>query len=77
MHVRDIRATAPGVNAVAVQAGGFMGRRKLLTVVVVVAVLLFGPLVTTGVEVFALNLVGLGVGALLLRRFLVRRFHSR
>lgn len=30
------------------------------------------PLITGDVEVFALNLVGLGIGAMLLRRFLVR-----
>ena len=57
MHVRDIRATVPGVKA-----GGFMRRRKRLAIAVVVAALLSGPL-TTGVEVFALNLVGLGIGA--------------
>ena len=73
MHVKDIRATVPGVKAGAVYAGGFMQRRNRLTVAVVVAALLFGPLATGDSETFALNLVGLGIGALLLRRFLVRR----
>ena len=35
------------------------------------------PLITGDVEVFALNLVGLGIGALLLRRFLARRVVRR
>ena len=69
MHVKDIQATVPKVKGVAVGFGGFLGRRKRLTVAVVAA-LLVGPLLLTGdVEVFALNMVGLGFGALLLRRF--------
>ena len=39
----------------------------------VVALVVAAPLIAGDVEVFALNLVGLGIGALLLRRFLVRR----
>ena len=46
---------------------------KRLTIAVVVAALLFGPLLTTDGELVFLNAVGLGIGALLLRRFLVRR----
>ena len=69
MHVKDIRATVPRVAGVAVKAGGFIRRRKRLTVAVVVAALLVGPLVTTDGELFVLNAVGLGLGALLLRRF--------
>ena len=69
MHVKDIRATVPRVMGVAVKAGGFIRRRKRLTVAVVVAALLAGPLVTTDGELFVLNAVGLGLGALLLRRF--------
>ena len=70
MHVKDILATGPKVKGVAVGFGGFLRRRKRLTVAVVVAALLLAPLLLTGdVEVFVLNMVGLGFGALLLRRF--------
>ena len=69
MHVRDIQATVPRVAGVAVRAGGFIRRRKRLTVAVVVAALLVWPLVTTDGELVFLNAVGLGLGALLLRRF--------
>ncbi len=69
MRIEDIRATVPRVAGVAVRAGGFIRRRKRLAVAVVVAALLFGPLVTTDGELFVLNAVGLGIGALLLRRF--------
>ena len=48
---------------------GFAVRRRRLTVAVVIAVLLFGPLALTGDgEVFVLNAVGLGIAALLFRR---------
>ncbi len=69
MRVEDIQATVPRVAGVAVRAGGLIRRRKRLTVVVVVAALLFGPLVTVDGELVFLNAVGLGIGALLLRRF--------
>ena len=70
MHVKDIQATVPKVRGVAVGFGGFLRRRKRLTVAVVVAALLLVPLLLTGDgEVFVLNAVGLGFGALLLRRF--------
>ena len=69
MHVEDIQATVPRVAGVAVKAGGFIRRRKRQTVAVVVAALLVGPLVTTDGELVFLNAVGLGLGALLLRRF--------
>ena len=39
----------------------------------VVALVVAAPLLTLDLELFFLNLVGLGIGALLLRRFLVRR----
>ena len=39
----------------------------------VIALVVAAPLITGDVEVFGLNLVGLGIGALLLRRFLARR----
>ena len=71
MHVKDIKATVPMVKGVAVKAGGFMRRHKRLTIAVVVAALLLaGPLVTTDGELVFLNAVGLGLGALLLRRFI-------
>ena len=70
MHVKDIKATVSRVKGVAVKAGGFIRRRKRLTIAVVVAALLFGPLVTTDGELVFLNAVGLGLGALLLRRFI-------
>ena len=38
-----------------------------------VALVVAAPLITGDVDLFVLNLVGLGTGALLLRRFLVRR----
>ena len=48
-------------------------RRKRAMVAAVVAVIVGTPLITGDVEVFVLNLVGLGIGALLLRRFMPRR----
>ena len=66
MHVKDIKATVPKVRGVVVRLGRFLRRRKRLTV----AVLVIAPLPLTGdMEVFVLNMVGLGFGALLLRRF--------
>ena len=73
MYVKDILATVPGVKAAAVQAGGFLRRRKRLTVAVVVAALLL----TGDGELFVLNAVGLGLGALLLRRFTSPRGRQR
>ena len=46
---------------------------KRVVVTGVVALVVAAPLITGDVEVFVLNLVGLGIGALLLRRFLARR----
>ena len=67
MHVKE---GIPKVMGVVVRLGRFLRRRKRLTVAVVVAALLLGPLLLTGDgEVFVLNAVGLGFGALLLRRF--------
>ena len=48
-------------------------KRKRVMVVGVVALVVAAPLLTLDGEVFALNLVGLGIGALLLRRFMPRR----
>ena len=68
MRVKD---RVPKVMGVAVGLGRFLRRRKRLTIAVVVAALLVGPLLLTGDgEVFVLNAVGLGLGALLLRRFI-------
>ena len=47
-------------------------KRKRGVVAGVVALVVVAPLITGDVEVFALNLVGLGIGALLLRRFMRR-----
>ena len=48
-------------------------KRKRVVVAGVVALVVAAPLITGDVEVFGLNLVGLGIGALLLRQFLARR----
>ncbi len=48
-------------------------KRKKVWVPAVVALLVAAPLLTLDVELFFLNLFGLGIAALLLRRFLVRR----
>ena len=69
MHVKDIQATVSRVKAVWAGVGGFIRRHKRLTTAVVVALLLAGPLVTGDGELVFLNAVGLGFGALLLRRF--------
>ena len=62
------------VRAVAVGLGGFIGRHKRVSIAVVVTLSLAEPLLLTDDGgLFVLNLVGLGIGALLLRRFLVRR----
>ena len=70
MHVKELVSRVTGL---AVKAGGFLGRRKRLTIAVVVAALLLGPLLTTDGELVFLNAVGLGFGVLLLGRYLVRR----
>ena len=48
-------------------------KRKRVVVAGAVALIIAAALITGDVEVFTLNLVGLGIGALLLRRFLARR----
>ena len=48
-------------------------QRKRVVVAGVIPLVVAAPLVTGDLEVFFLNLVGLGIGWLLLRRFLVRR----
>ena len=67
MHVKDIKATVSRVKAVSAGVGGFIGRHKRASIAVGAALLLAGPLVTG--ELVFLNAVGLGLGALLLRRF--------
>ena len=69
MHVKDIKATVSRVKAVAAGVGGFIGRHKRASIAVGAALLLAGPLVTGDGELVFLNAVGLGLGALLLRRF--------
>ena len=49
--------------------GGFIGRHKRASIAVGATLLLAGPLVTGDGELVFLNAVGLGLGALLLRRF--------
>ena len=52
-------------------------KRKKVVVAGVVALVVAAPLLTLDLELFFLNLVGLGIGVLLLRRFIrrpVRRF---
>ena len=48
-------------------------KRKRVAVASVVALVVAAPLLTLDLEVFFLNLVGLGIGWLLLRRFMPRR----
>ena len=66
MHVK---ATVSRVKAVLGGVGGLVRRHKRLSIAVGVAALLAGPLVTGDGELVFLNAVGLGLGALLLRRF--------
>ena len=48
-------------------------KRKRVVVAAVVALIVAAPLITGDGKLVFLNLVGLGIGALLLRRFLARR----
>ena len=52
-------------------------KRKNVVVAGVVALVVAAPLLTLDMELFFLNLFGLGIGWLLLRRFLVRRHPTR
>ena len=65
----------PKVEEVAVKAGGFIERHK--KALIAVAPLLFAPLLTGDSDRFVLHAVGLGYGALPLRRFLMRRVARR
>ena len=48
-------------------------RRKNVVVAGIVALVIAAPLLTLDLELFFLNLVGLGIGWMLLRRFMARR----
>ena len=74
MSVIEIRAAGPRVESVPAGFGGIAPRGRRLTMTVGFAALLFRlPPVTGDVEVFALHLIGLGIGGLLLRRLMSRR----
>ena len=58
------------IKAVAVAVVGFIRRHKRASIAVAVVLLIAGPLLTgTGGETFFLNLIGLGIVALVVRRF--------
>ena len=58
-----------GAFGLAASIGRFCWRHKRLTLAAAVALLIIGPLLTgSGGEVFFLNLVGLGIAALVVRR---------
>ena len=64
------------IKAVAMAVGSFISRHKRASLAVAVALLIAGPLLTgTGGETFFLNLVGLGIVALVVRR--IMRAHDR
>ena len=63
--VRDAAAKAPDKRP--------WWKRQRVWAPTVVALVVAAPLITGDVELFVLNLVGLGTGALLLRRFMHRR----
>ena len=66
MRIRDRLVQ---LKAVAVAVGGFIKRHRRASIAVAVALLIAGPLLTgTGGETFFLNLVGLGIVALVVRR---------
>ena len=66
----QIKELVPRVIGLAVKAGGFIRLHKRASIAVGVALLLAMPLVTGDGELIFLNAVGLGLGALLLRRFI-------
>ena len=64
-----IRERFTQIKAVAVVVVGFIRRHKRASIAVAVALLIAGPLLTgTGGETFFLNLVGLGIVVLVVRR---------
>ncbi len=71
MHARK---EVPKIMAAVAAMGRFLRRRKRA----VIALLVIGPLLLTGnLDVFILNLVGLGFGALLLRQMTLSRTGRR
>ena len=59
------------LKATAVSVVGFIKRHKRASIAVAVTLLIAGPLLTgTGGETFFLNLVGLGIVALVVRRIM-------
>ncbi len=71
MHARK---GVPRIVAAVAGTGRFLRRRKRA----VIALLVTGPLLLTGdLDVFVLNLVGLGFGVLLLRQFTMSRAGRR
>ena len=57
------------IISAAVKAGRFLWRHKRLTLALAVGLLILGPLLTgSGGGVFFLNLLGLGIAALVVRR---------
>ena len=69
MNVIEIKAPVPSAKMIAVGFLWLVRRHKRAPMVVVVPALLL----TGDKEVFALHLIGLGIGALLLRRLMPRR----
>lgn len=68
MRIRDRLVQ---IKAAAVSVGGFIRRHPRASVVVGVTLLIAGPLLTgTGGETFFLNLIGLGIAALVVRRIM-------
>ena len=68
MRIRD---RLVHIKAAAVSVGGFIRRHPRASVVVGVTLLIAGPLLTgTGGETFFLNLIGLGIAALVVRRIM-------
>ena len=66
MRIRDRLVQ---LKAAAVSVGGFIRRHKRASIAVATALLIAGPLLTgTGGETFFLNLIGLGIVALVVRR---------
>ena len=71
MHTKE---RGSQVMEAAVRVGRFLGRHKR----VAIALLVIGPLLTgMGYEVFVLNVVGLGIGALFIRDHVLRRREAR
>ena len=68
MRIRD---RLEQFKTIAVAVFGFVKRHKRASIVVAVALLIAGPLLTgTGGESFFLNLAGLGIVALVVRRIM-------